>query len=287
MPPYIFNGIGMTSFFNKTRYCSSSSSKALNGWLTLAGSVITGSALSYYLYSTISYGWLCKKLYRTIRKGDGNESRDGDGNEPDSTSKKSIYESKYYDKYDNLECDDLDEEYVKSLKNNVMYESTPKGGVFMYYDFEMESFLYYCDTKDMPYLFLETVARKYAITYQCKKIVVDMKKEILTAKQKILDNKERQNKGQNTVQNTHTSTPTKTDGSNDTFASFKHYNRKGTGGSKTTDNKKFVLCQHANRYSYKGKVSDFTPIKRDEYKIEKPMDNMNYETFKKLMVKKI
>jgi len=55
---------------------------------------------------------------------------------------------------------------------------TPKGRIIMYYDFEKESFIYHCDTKDVPYLYLETVARKYALTYHCKKIVVDIKKGI-------------------------------------------------------------------------------------------------------------
>jgi len=51
-------------------------------------------------------------------------------------------------------------------------------------------------------------------------------------------------------------------------------------------NKKFILRQNANRYSYSGKVNTYSFLKRNEYKIEKPMDKMDYETFKKLMAKK-
>ena len=47
---------------------------------------------------------------------------------------------------------------------------------------DKESFIYYCDTKDISYLYLEAVARKYALTYSCKKIVVDIKAELKRAK---------------------------------------------------------------------------------------------------------
>ena len=185
------------------------------------------------------------------------------------------YENKYYDKYDEMEIEDLDEDYVKTLKNNVLYEMTPKGRIIMYYDFEKESFTYYCDTKDVPYLYLETVARKYALTYHCKKIVVDIKRELDTAKETNIAN-DNKSKAQALVD------AKKTD---NLFASFKSYNRKGTGGSKTM-NKKFILRQNANRYSYSGRVNTYSFLKRNEYKIEKPMDKMDYETFKKLMAKK-
>jgi len=154
-----------------------------------------------------------------------------------------------------------------------LYEMTPKGRIIMYYDFEKESFIYHCDTKDVPYLYLETVARKYAITYHCKKIVVDIKKELEVAKEASVAN------------NTKSNLLVGVKASDSLFASFKSYNRKGTGGSKTI-NKKFILRQNANRYSYGGKVNEFPFIKTNEYSVEKPMEKMDYETFKKLMAKK-
>jgi hypothetical protein len=184
------------------------------------------------------------------------------------------YENKYYDKFQEMDStQELEEDDVKSLKNNVLYEMTPKGRIIMYYDFEKESFIYHCDTKDVPYLYLETVARKYAITYHCKKIVVDIKKELEVAKEASVAN------------NTKSNLLVGVKASDSLFASFKSYNRKGTGGSKTI-NKKFILRQNANRYSYGGKVNEFPFIKTNEYSVEKPMEKMDYETFKKLMAKK-
>jgi len=240
--------------------------------LYITGGVAVSSALFYYLYS--NFPQISMDMFRS--KDDSKESSDKDDNSKDkSVVEVESYENKYYEKYDEMESEDLDEDYVKTLKNNVLYEMTPKGRIIMYYDFEKESFIYYCDTKDVPYLYLETVARKYALTYHCKKIVVDIKRELDAAKETNIAN-DNKSKALALVD------AKKTD---NLFASFKSYNRKGTGGSKTM-NKKFILRQNANRYSYSGKVNTYSFLKRNEYKIEKPMDKMDYETFKKLMAKK-
>ncbi len=241
--------------------------------LYITGGIAVSSALFYYLYS--NFPQISMDIFNS--KDDSKDNNKDKSKENDDTSVVEVasYENKYYDKYDEMESEDLDEDYVKTLKNNVLYEMTPKGRIIMYYDFEKESFIYYCDTKDVPYLYLETVARKYALTYHCKKIVVDIKRELDVAKETNVAN-DNKSKALALVD------AKKTD---NLFASFKSYNRKGTGGSKTM-NKKFILRQNANRYSYSGKVNTYSFLKRNEYKIEKPMDKMDYETFKKLMAKK-
>lgn len=235
--------------------------------LYITGGIAVSSVLFYYLYS--NFPQISMDIFKSKDDGKDNDKDDK------SVVEVASYENKYYDKYDEMESEDLDEDYVKTLKNNVLYEMTPKGRIIMYYDFEKESFTYYCDTKDVPYLYLETVARKYALTYHCKKIVVDIKRELDDAKETNIAN-DNKSKAQALVDTK------KTD---NLFASFKSYNRKGTGGSKTM-NKKFILRQNANRYSYSGKVNTYSFLKRNEYKIEKPMDKLDYETFKKLMAKK-
>lgn len=184
--------------------------------------------------------------------------------------KEEPYENKYYDKFDDLECSELEEDYVKSLKSNIIIEKTPKGNVLMYYDFEKESFIYYSDTKDINYLYLETIARKYAIQFNCKKIVVDIKKELEEAKKE--KPKEEINK--------------KTSSKNELFASFKNYNRKGTGGAKTV-NKKFIIRENANRYSYRGKLNEYKYLQSDAYKKEKKEDFevLDFASFKRLQEK--
>lgn len=187
------------------------------------------------------------------------------------TKKNNRYETKYYDAFDLLENEELDEHRLSNMKNNVLYENTPKGRVIIYYDKETESFHYYCDTKDIPYLYLETVARKYALVYDCKHIVVDIKNELKIAK----DIKD----GKCDKDETVVAKP-----KNEVYASFKNYNKKS--GEIANGNKKYILRKNANRYSYKGRTSDFSIIKPSEYKSQKTEDKLDYETFKRMTNKK-
>lgn len=183
-----------------------------------------------------------------------------------SVVKNETYETKYYDKFNLLEMKELEKDYINGLRNSVLYEYTPKGRVIMHYNAENESFIYYCDTKDISYLYLETVARKYALMYDCKQLVVDIKKELKEATE-----------GKELIVNT----PKLIDNKSDVFATFKNYNKKN--GGPNNNNKKYVLRQKANRYSYKGKVNEYKFTKSKDYRSENDNDKMDYETFKRLM----
>lgn len=187
------------------------------------------------------------------------------------------YHDKYYTLFDKLDCNELSEEYLKNLSRCILFEYTPKGSVILYYDYDKQSFIFYCDNKDISYLFLETVVRKYAITYNCKKLVVDIKQELNNAKESNA-NSSIQNNNSITTSDTNSNT-------NNVFASLKQYNRKGSGGNKVTD-KKYILRKNANRYSYRGKINEFSFIQTQKYMVEKPNDIIDYKTFKKFMMKK-
>ena len=162
-------------------------------------------------------------------------------NSPDesSISKTLSYENRYHEAFSKLTDKKLDDDYIKKLANNILYEMTPRGRVILYYDVEKEGFSYYCDTKDIPYKYLEAVAHKYAITYDCKNLVVDMKNEL--NKSAILSGKQDSNKvltsilkiTQQSKEDTDNSNPIKKNVSikNDTFVSYKQYHRKGSGGN--------------------------------------------------------
>tara|TARA_R110002153_G_scaffold201444_1_gene354682 strand:+ start:372 stop:1088 length:717 start_codon:yes stop_codon:yes gene_type:complete len=215
---------------------------------------------SFFLYS------LTNQLYlKYTKKNISNEDDESD------ESKEIPYSYQYYEEFEKFPVIELSKERIKSLLNNVLFETTPKGNVIMYYDYDKESFNYYCDVKDISYLYLETVVRKYAINFNCKKLVVNIQKEIENATNKI---KESEIKDNDVVKK-----------DTGVFASFKSYNRKGTGGSKNPK-KKYIVCEFANRYSYCGKVSEYSFLKKEDYKVEKHQDKMDYKTFKKLMDEK-
>lgn len=72
------------------------------------------------------------------------------------------------------------ERRLAQLKHNYVTEATPLGNVIMRYNHAKESFEYFSD-RTMPFRMLETVCRKYVITYFCKPLFVEMETHV-TAK---------------------------------------------------------------------------------------------------------
>jgi len=147
------------------------------------------------------------------------------------------YENKYKEKYNMLEEIDIDKEDLEQFKNKIIIENTPRGNILLYFNFETEVFDYYCDKKDIPYLYLETVARKYVTQYNCKQIFVNMVDELKkdsseNIKKPIPDNKQ--------INQIVQKTP---------FAEYKKYNKNLSRGNKN-DTKKYILKENSNRYSY-------------------------------------
>jgi len=55
---------------------------------------------------------------------------------------------------------------------------TPNGNVIMRYNHDVEGFEYWCDDKNIKYDYLETVARKYVKSFNCKDVYIDRDKNI-------------------------------------------------------------------------------------------------------------
>lgn len=92
---------------------------------------------------------------------------------PQKQSKEEIkvvtYEDKYKDKFEPLK------DNLLTKTNNILIEQTPIGNVIMFYNSDKTRFEFYAD-KTIPYRFLETVARKYVITFKCKSVYVEQTK---------------------------------------------------------------------------------------------------------------
>lgn len=88
------------------------------------------------------------------------------------------YEDKYIDKLIARKAIPAVEstDYAR-LSNNWIMENTPVGNVAMRYDAKRESFVYRCDHM-APFRILEVVSRKYALTYGCVGLLVDMQQEL-------------------------------------------------------------------------------------------------------------
>ena len=176
---------------------------------------------------------------------------------------------------------------LNTLMNNVIMENTPLGNVIMMYDNNRETFNFYSDNM-IPYRYLETVARKYVITYNCRPLYIDMEEELKTYEKKMLEHEENE-KQTNIAQ---LAEPKK-----NVFAKFKSYNTEGKSGhvgkvpgpqnsvqNKDTGdkdkNRKIILKDNANRYSCQGKIHNFSIIKRPEKKLLSKKLTMTFATFK-------
>ena len=213
---------------------------------------------------------------------------EGEGENVGAEMAKVAFDNRYFTEYDDLEEKDLTDKFVKDLTLNVIREETPKGEVLMYYSHEPESFVYYAKTKEIPYKYLETLARKYVIIYDCKKLYIDIRKEYEKGVNKYKELKE----NKTPVSGTGTGTGTGTGGEKASeeskkkklFASFKTYNRKGEVNAQQKD-KIYILREKANRYSYRGKIEEY---KEDDKNNEQDCDDcqaekkIDFSSFKKM-----
>lgn len=216
------------------------------------------------------------------------------------------YPDKYLEKFKSMPFDNesLD---IESLKNSIVVEHTPLGNVAMHYDNKREAFVYYSDSV-MPYRYLEVVARKYVITFHCKRVFVNMEDEINKAKMKIeeqknakkleQEEKEQLEKQQAEKQKQELELKEEPKKKN-VFANFKTYNTNTTKDSSnkpttgnptatTTDTKAedLILKENANHYTCDGRYSNFLVLKKvDKTLVDKRL-KMSFADFKKMQAKK-
>ena len=208
------------------------------------------------------------------------------------------YEMKWFvefddkgDKGDEGVEEELTEEFVNDLCLNTVTETTPRGDVLMYYSSKLGTFVYHSHTKEIPYNYLETVARKYVIEYNCKKLYIDIRKEYEKGVQKYKEIKAKEEEEKNAADET----KEKENKKKQIFANFKTYNRKGEVHNKQND-KIYILKEQANRYSYRGKIEEYSEAKVEsclDKKVlesmgdkrseeEKKVDDIDFASFKKM-----
>lgn len=236
------------------------------------------------------------------------------------------YEDKYVTRVRNMNNNPLlkdnDKELEKILenyKNNIIIEKTPLGNVAMYYDSISETFTYYSDNA-IPYRFLEVVARKYVINYNCKQLYIDMEQEL--EKKQLIDKELKDKKlkemkemkelkeiefdktdksvkfENNNIDNSNSNKSEK----KSVFTKFKSYNKEAGSGRvnsapppknsipsnpvKTNSNnsEECLLKDEANRYLCKGRFSNFNILQKvDRKKIDKKYA-LNFAEFKKKII---
>lgn len=201
--------------------------------------------------ANILYGdnyYIDKHAVNYCNSSDDSECISSDDEE--NKENKDNYESQYFDKLDEMSEKTLTTEDMDYITKQTLVEETPKGLVKMTYNKDTETFEYYTDKfSEITYEILDTIARLFAITFDCKHLCVNYRKEVENGENrmlseiehdKILKDIEEQNKNDNTENKQRS-----------VFATFKTYNKKNSNNS---SKKYFVITEKANRFKFKGKL---------------------------------
>lgn len=195
---------------------------------------------------------------------------------------------------------------LEGFINNYVLEMTPQGNVYMRYNSSKNSFEYFSNNT-IPYRYLEPVGRKYVLTYFCKPLFIDIEEELKKAQvkkdQEELDKKEQKDQRDKDEKEKGSKAKDK-----DIFTKLKSYNNDTTSTAimKTKNRQsssiplppqiqanlpnvnssgppeKMLLKENANRYTWEGRMSNLSLIKKVEKKHVDKNYEMSFADFKKM-----
>lgn len=210
--------------------------------------------------------------------------------EPEKEKKVEVkYEDKYWDLFKRanndfvISKDLVIAQRLEQLATCVLFETTPVGNVIMNYNAKKEAFEYYSDCT-IPNRYLDTACRKYAATFGCKPLYIDMNEQVKEseAKTKLLRESNAKEKEKAIV-------PVK---KKNVFAKFKTYNKDSglggappknslPGGKKVEDSEPVVIKERTNKFLFLGKTRNFITGKKIEQKEKK----VSFADFKNMFKK--
>lgn len=172
-------------------------------------------------------------------------------------------------------------------KARILYESTPRGNIVMFYDVYKDGFSYYSDQTGIPYKVLNAVAMKYVIMFRCRDFFMD---ETISSSPFIQYNKDDEKKEQDKKKEV-----TKQLSSNQNLPFVKFKNRQTTtqpsemvgttcvphlsqqkSSLTTISGKEYVN----NRFIYKGPIRNWSPLQKPPTKKIQPTEVLDYKTFR-------
>ena len=168
----------------------------------------------------------------------------------------------------------------------ILYESTPRGNIVMFYDVYKDGFSYYSDQSGIPYKVLNAVAMKYVITFRCRDFFMD---ETISSSPFIQYNKDDEKKEQDKKNET----MKQLSSNNQSLPFVKFKNRQITTQpsemigttyappqmsqqTNTRDVKEYVI----NRFIYKGKMHNWSPLQKPPTKKIQPSEVLDYKTYR-------
>lgn len=254
-------------------------------------------------------------LYSFLSDSDGEDDYDTDEEDEESPNptRKPVftlgnYSEKFADEYKKVEVKILTPDDLRRLSCNFVVEQTPLGNVFLCYHYNeneqgLNAFHYYSDST-IPYGFLEVVAKKYVIAFDCKMLYVDIQDELEKTKKKQEEQQRRVCEEVKPIQPS-SRPPTKPS----VFAKFKEYNRDTMSQSKellqpklshqanaavssvnaspASEKKETSFAkEQINKYVFKGRVQNFGFLKKVDRKLVDKKYGLTFSDFKLLQLTK-
>tara|TARA_B100001093_G_scaffold520056_1_gene612336 strand:+ start:4328 stop:5089 length:762 start_codon:yes stop_codon:yes gene_type:complete len=180
------------------------------------------------------------------------------------------FNSLYLEEYFELEERDITQHEIDKLKDKYVIVTTPQGVVYLSY--ENNYFIYFSDKKDIPYGYLEVVARHFVIENNCKNLLINTQKDFRDLVKKTNDDKKNNNDDD--------------DSSESVFANLKPDDKKKSFSVDYSLNIKtpnLPVIAKTNNFKYKGKLDDLDKEKNTKKSdsLEEDFVTLDYASFKK------
>lgn len=164
--------------------------------------------------------------------------------------------------YDRKECTEMmlepENDLEKKWKTRILFETSPRGNIIMYYNPFKNAFAYYCDNASLPYTILNAVVMKYVVLYRCIDLFIDenITQEPSPLIKLIKDYEKEQEKKPDTEK---IALP-----KSKAFAKFKNYSKPAT----STDDPRpeSTTPKMINSIVYMGKIVNFSFIQKSSKK---------------------
>lgn len=167
----------------------------------------------------------------------------------------------------NIVLTDENNELEKKWKTKILFETSPRGNIIMYYDAFKQGFAYYCDQTSIPYNVLNAVAMKYVRIYRCRDFFVDNLETPEENPSPLLDIQEKKSGKKEEKLNE------KKETKKSPFATFKNYNTVSNKlkdekkeGKKEETEKKEDKIYIRNKFICLGKMCNFYILQSDPTK---------------------
>jgi hypothetical protein len=273
MDPYMLNEDGELEFFENIDFseCDDSEHGVLSRslffyalssiFLFFFGTVISTAIISYYMFNVPTIGL----------ENDESETNDEDDEDEPPYEYKYIEDFEELMKSDSSIWSDQEKAYLSKL---IIMDTTPNGDVVMSYEYdkdddERSKFIYYSNSKTIPYKYLDAVARKFVCAHKCPNIYVFIKDELMKEMKRIEEENKRDEEQKNISTENDNSSNKKQDS---VFASFKNYKTSKSRVTNSVIKKRHILVTK-NKYKYMGTFDDYnlSLLPKEEKKEVKPI----------------